>query len=282
MRGCIDTVRAIVASLKDKAEALAPAIEKHMKETNFMGMGGETLPNASTTLPVPGGLPSGDAVEEQSNSDEVDDEPAPRVQRERASGAPQQGRFMRFITWLLSIIAGFMSPSRYAVRPPASRPTLAPDTASDGARLVDNGRIWSPTKVEGGGSVVTDHTRLAEIFADSCRIALISLNPATAKERYALAVETFDQLMAGASPPEVKAGLRAQFDGLTASFPEQLALNEARALQAKAHGVKTSKRRLHHLRQCLDVLQRGMAERPGSGQLSAMAKDVTEEIRSLE
>ena len=127
----------------------------------------------------------------------------------------------------------------------------------------------------------TDPLRIAQIFADSHRIALSSKAPGTATDRYALAVEAYHQIMSMQAPAELRASVQEAMAELVASFPTQVVINEAMGLREKASKLKTPRKRVDLFRHALEVIERGLAQYPSSSELQSAAAEVRTEIVGL-
>jgi hypothetical protein len=127
-----------------------------------------------------------------------------------------------------------------------------------------------------------DAQRVFEIFTDSNRIALSSKNPETACDRFALAVETFHQLMSMSIPGDVRASLQAAMQSLVDTFPSQAVSNEALGLREKARKLKTATKRSELLNRAREVLERGLVQSPGSSKLQSEIAEVRHEIGESE
>src|SRR5438093_10242547 len=79
-----------------------------------------------------------------------------------------------------------------------------------------------------------DYQRIVEIFGDSYNIALSSKNPDTARDRFALAIEAYHQLISMVTPADVRKSLQRQMENLVELFPSQVATNAAIGLREKA------------------------------------------------
>ena len=72
--------------------------------------------------------------------------------------------------------------------------------------------------------------RLVEIFSDFYRIALSSKDPDTARDRFALAIETYHEIMSRSVAGEVRALVQKDMSALAETFEGQVVINEALGL----------------------------------------------------
>jgi adenylate cyclase len=123
-----------------------------------------------------------------------------------------------------------------------------------------------------------DSQRIAEIFADSYKIALSSKNPDTARSRFALAVEAYHQLMA----MEPSASVHQAMENLVELFPTQVVVNEVLGLREKARKFKTPRKQLDLLHRAREIVDRGLIEHPASPVLQAVEAELRTEISQSE
>ena len=126
-----------------------------------------------------------------------------------------------------------------------------------------------------------DPLRIAQIFADSHRIALSSKSPDTAADRFALAVEAYHQINSMQAPAELRASVQRAMAELVASFPTLVVINEALGLRERACKLKTPRKRVDLLREALEVIERGLAQYPSSTELQSAAAELRTEILGL-
>lgn len=123
-----------------------------------------------------------------------------------------------------------------------------------------------------------DAERIAQIFADSRKIALSSKNPSTAADRFELAVEAYHQVMSMATPAALRDAVQEAMEALVEAFPARVAFNEALGLLEKARKLKTAGKRLVLLRQALDIVERGLADHPSSSELQSAVIELRAEL----
>ena len=123
-----------------------------------------------------------------------------------------------------------------------------------------------------------DSQRIVEIFMDSYKIALSSKNPDTAGDRFALAVETYHQLMSMGPSADVRGAVQQAMENMVELFPAQVVANEAIGLLEKARKLKTLRKQLDLLRQACEIVDRGLSEHPTNSVLKAMAAELRTEI----
>lgn len=138
------------------------------------------------------------------------------------------------------------------------------------------------SKYAGQYAGALDLQRIVEIFADSYTIALSSKNPETARDRFALAVEAYHQVMSFVPPIDIEASVQQRMENLAELFPAQVLANQAVGLRERSHKLKTVRKRLALLRQAQEILDRGLAEYPTSSVLQAAAADLGADISLLE
>jgi hypothetical protein len=119
---------------------------------------------------------------------------------------------------------------------------------------------------------------VAEIFADSYKIALSSKNPETAGDRFALAVEAYYEFMSMEPSAESRATLQQAMEELVELFPTQVVANEALGLREKARKLKTRRKQLEILRRASDIVNRGLTEHPSNTVLQTAAAELRTEI----
>jgi hypothetical protein len=127
-----------------------------------------------------------------------------------------------------------------------------------------------------------DSQRIVEIFADSHRIALSSKNPETARDRFALAVEAYHQIMSMPVPGDVRSSIHDSMVTLVDRFPAQSAANESLGLREKAHKLKTVSKRLDLLHQARDILQRAANANPTNAAIQTAVVELHDEIADAE
>ena len=120
------------------------------------------------------------------------------------------------------------------------------------------------------------------MFADSHRIALSSKNADTARDRFALAVEAYHQLMSMSVPSDARTSIHDAMVTLVDHFPAQLAANESLGLREKARKLKTVFKRLELLHQAHDVLQRAANADPTNEIIQGAAAEVRDELADAE
>lgn len=123
-----------------------------------------------------------------------------------------------------------------------------------------------------------DIGRLAQIFADSYKIALSSKSPDTAGDRFALAVEAYHQLMSIGPDDDVRRSVQQSMENLVEMVPSQVVANEALGLREKARKLKTPRKRMDLLNRARGILERGLIDQPSSSVLQAAAVEVRTEI----
>ena len=134
------------------------------------------------------------------------------------------------------------------------------------------------SKYAGQYAGTIDSQRIVQIFEDSYKIALSSKNPDTASDRFALAVETYHQLMSMRLLTDIRASVQRRMEHLVESFPAQVVANEALGLREKARKLKTPRRRLDLLLRAREIVNRGLTEHPSSSVLQAAAAEIQIEI----
>jgi hypothetical protein len=139
----------------------------------------------------------------------------------------------------------------------------------------------STSKYAGHYSGTTDPQRIVQIFEDSYKIALSSKNPETATDRYALAIETYHQLMSMQPSTGMRASVQQAMEHLVESYPVQVVANEALGLRDKARKLKTPTKRLNLLRRACEIVDHGLAEHRSSPVLQAAAAEIRIEISEL-
>jgi thioredoxin-like negative regulator of GroEL len=127
-----------------------------------------------------------------------------------------------------------------------------------------------------------DSQRIVEIFADSHKIALSSKNPETARDRFALAVEAYHQIMSMPVSGDVRSSIHDAMVTLVDHFPAQLAANESLGLREKARKLKTVSKRLDLLRQARDILQRAANADPTNDVIRNAVAELRDEIADAE
>lgn len=124
--------------------------------------------------------------------------------------------------------------------------------------------------------------RMVEIFADSYKISLSSKNPDTARDRFALAVESYHQFMSMESAKEARAPMQQAMEELAELFPTQVVANEALGLLEKARRLKTPRKQLELLQRADEIVNRGLIENPSSSVLQAALAELRTEISESE
>ena len=127
-----------------------------------------------------------------------------------------------------------------------------------------------------------DSQRIVQIFEDSYKIALSSKNPDTAGDRFALAVETYHQLMSMRPSADLRASVQQMMETLVDLFPTQVVTNEALGLREKARKLKTPRKRLDLLRRALEIVEHGLSEHPSSSLLLAAAAEIRTELSEID
>jgi len=140
----------------------------------------------------------------------------------------------------------------------------------------------STSKYSGHYSRTLGSQRVAEIFADSYKIALSSKNPDTAQDRFDLAVETYHQFMSMEPANEIRAAVQQAMGELVELFPIQVLANEALGLREKARKLKTPKKQLDILRCAREIVDRGLIEHPSNSVLQTFAAELQAEISDIE
>lgn len=134
------------------------------------------------------------------------------------------------------------------------------------------------SKYAGHYAAAFDSMRLVEIFSDSYRIALSSKNPDTARDRFALAVETYHEIMSRRVAGEVRALVLKDMSALAETFEGQVVINEALGLREKARRLKTARKQIELLQHALDVLERGHNSTPGHEALTVEVQGARAEL----
>ena len=127
-----------------------------------------------------------------------------------------------------------------------------------------------------------DSQRIVEIFTDSYKIALTSKNPDTAGDRFALAVETYHQLMCMGPSAEVRGSVQQAMEALVELFPAQVVANEALGLREKARKLKTPRKQLDLLCRAREIVDSGLIKHPSSSLLHVAAAELRTEISQSE
>ena len=138
------------------------------------------------------------------------------------------------------------------------------------------------SKYAGQYSGTLGSQRVAEIFADSYKIALSSKNPDTARDRFDLAVETYHQFMSMEPANEISAKVQQAMEELVELFPTQVIANEALGLREKARKLKTPKKQLALLMRAREILRRGLTEHHSNSVLQTFAAELQTEISTQE
>jgi hypothetical protein len=138
------------------------------------------------------------------------------------------------------------------------------------------------SKYAGQYARTIDSQRIAEIFADSYRIALSSKNPVTARDRFAQAVEAYHQLMSMGSSTDLRGAVQQEMESLVELFPAQVLANEAQGLREKARKLKTPRKQLDLLRRAHEIVDRGLTKHPSNSVLQAAAAELRTEISQSE
>jgi thioesterase domain-containing protein len=123
---------------------------------------------------------------------------------------------------------------------------------------------------------------MVEIFVDSYKIALSSKNPDTARDRFALAVEAYHQLISMGPSADVRGSVQQAMENLVELFPAQVVANEALGLREKARKLKTLHNQLNLLRRAYEIVNRGLTEHPSSSVLQTAASELRTEISHSE
>jgi hypothetical protein len=134
------------------------------------------------------------------------------------------------------------------------------------------------SKYAGHYASASDAMRLAEIFSDSYRIALSSKNPDTARDRFALAVEAYHEIMSRRVDGEVRALMQRDMCALAETFEGQVVINEALGLRQKARRLKTAGKQIELLQNAVDVLERGHSSNPGHEALAVEVQEARTEL----
>lgn len=127
-----------------------------------------------------------------------------------------------------------------------------------------------------------DATRLVDIFSDSYRIALSSKNPDTARDRFALAVEAYHQIVSMSVAAEVHASVLKNMSTLAETFEARVVINEALGLREKARKLKTFRKQVALHARAVDLLERGHASNPGSEKLRLEIQEARAELAATE
>ena len=120
--------------------------------------------------------------------------------------------------------------------------------------------------------------RIAEIFAESYKIALSSKNPDTATDRFDLALESYYQFMEMESAVEARAAVQQAMEELVDLFPVQVVANEVLGLREKARKLKTPHKQLELLQRAHEIVTQGLTEHPCSSMLQEVAAQLRVEI----
>lgn len=134
------------------------------------------------------------------------------------------------------------------------------------------------SKYAGHYAGASDALRLVEIFSDSYRIALSSKNPDTARDRFALAVEAYHEIMSRKVAGDVRALVLKDMSALAETFEGQVVINEALGLRQKARRLKTVGKQIELLQHALDVLERGHSSNPGHEALTVEVQEARTEL----
>jgi carbamoylphosphate synthase large subunit len=134
------------------------------------------------------------------------------------------------------------------------------------------------SKYAGHYAAASDVMRLVEIFSDSYRIALSSKNPDTARDRLALAVEAYHEIMSRRAAGEVRALVLKDMSALVETFEGQVVINEALSLRQKARRLKTVGKQIELLQHAVDVLERGHSSNPDHEVLAAEVQEARAEL----
>ena len=126
-----------------------------------------------------------------------------------------------------------------------------------------------------------DSRRMLEIFLDSNRLALTSKSPATANDRFALAVETYYQLLSLGLNGADQAGLGANMQELADVFPTKVALNEVSGLRDKARKLKTPRKKLELLERARHILELAIGKHAESSALEEALTEVKRELADV-
>lgn len=134
------------------------------------------------------------------------------------------------------------------------------------------------SKYEGHYAGAFDATRLVDILSDSCRIALSSKNPDTARDRFALAVEAYHQIVSMSLAAEVRASVDKHMSALAETFESLVVINEALGLREKARRLKTNRKQIELLARAVDLLERGHTSNPGNEALRLEVQEARAEL----
>ena len=134
------------------------------------------------------------------------------------------------------------------------------------------------SKYAGHYAAASDPMRLVEIFSDSYRIALSSKDPDTARDRFALAMETYHEIMSRSVAGEVRALVLKDMSALAETFEGQVVINEALGLRQKARRLKTVGKQIELLQNAVDVLERGHSSNPGHEALTVEVQEARAEL----
>ena len=134
------------------------------------------------------------------------------------------------------------------------------------------------SKYAGHYASASDAMRLVEIFSDSYRIALSSKNPDTARDRFALAVEAYHEIMSRRVAGEVRASVLKDMSALAETFEGSVVINEALGLRQKARRLKTVGKQIEVLQHALDILERGHSSNPSHEALTVELQEARTEV----